>query len=144
MIFQGPFMNFFSLTVQNLATRCRQTLPVVWSHCGRLQLNHKRINDSTKVKLHICAALTKCFYFGFWVLSKGEWICTDSQERPHHFSVPNLQNSWYVKSAWAPVDSPLLLSPTGPGTGRDISGSPCVSQSLWLLLASFACLFFKC
>ncbi|XP_037534448.1 limbic system-associated membrane protein [Nematolebias whitei] len=31
-----------------------------------------------------------------------------------------------------------------PGTGRDISGSPCVSQSLWLLLASFACLLFKC
>ncbi len=32
----------------------------------------------------------------------------------------------------------------GPGTGRDINGSACVSQSLWLLLACFACLFFKC
>ncbi|XP_030599440.1 limbic system-associated membrane protein isoform X1 [Archocentrus centrarchus] len=31
-----------------------------------------------------------------------------------------------------------------PGTGRDINGSACVSQSLWLLLASFACLFLKC
>lgn len=31
-----------------------------------------------------------------------------------------------------------------PGTGRDINGSACVSQSLWLLLASCACLFFKC
>ncbi|TDH15109.1 hypothetical protein EPR50_G00028250 [Perca flavescens] len=31
-----------------------------------------------------------------------------------------------------------------PGTGRDINGSACVSQSLWLLLACFACLFFKC
>ncbi|KAM8853941.1 limbic system-associated membrane protein isoform 1-T1 [Synchiropus picturatus] len=32
-----------------------------------------------------------------------------------------------------------------PGTGRDINGSACVSQSMWLLLASFfVCLFFKC
>ncbi|XP_077422183.1 limbic system-associated membrane protein isoform X1 [Vanacampus margaritifer] len=31
-----------------------------------------------------------------------------------------------------------------PGTGRDISGSACVSQSLWLLLACITCLFFKC
>ncbi|XP_008424282.1 limbic system-associated membrane protein isoform X2 [Poecilia reticulata] len=31
-----------------------------------------------------------------------------------------------------------------PGTGRDINGSACASLSLWLLLASFACLFFKC
>ncbi|XP_061781594.1 limbic system-associated membrane protein isoform X2 [Nerophis lumbriciformis] len=31
-----------------------------------------------------------------------------------------------------------------PGTGRDINGSACVSQSLWLFLACFACLLFKC
>ncbi|XP_047247276.1 limbic system-associated membrane protein isoform X2 [Girardinichthys multiradiatus] len=31
-----------------------------------------------------------------------------------------------------------------PGTGRDINGSTCASLSLWLLMASFACLFFKC
>lgn len=31
-----------------------------------------------------------------------------------------------------------------PGTGGNINGSACVSQSLWLLLASFACLFLKC
>ncbi|XP_046892200.1 limbic system-associated membrane protein isoform X2 [Hypomesus transpacificus] len=31
-----------------------------------------------------------------------------------------------------------------PGTGRDISGAACVSHSLWLLLASMACLLFKC
>ncbi|KAK5868456.1 hypothetical protein PBY51_009469 [Eleginops maclovinus] len=31
-----------------------------------------------------------------------------------------------------------------PGTGRDINGSASVSQSLWLLLACFACLLFKC
>lgn len=30
-----------------------------------------------------------------------------------------------------------------PGTGRDINSSTCVSQSLWLLVACFACLFFK-
>uniref|UniRef100_A0A3B4X6Z1 Limbic system-associated membrane protein-like n=1 Tax=Seriola lalandi dorsalis TaxID=1841481 RepID=A0A3B4X6Z1_SERLL len=38
----------------------------------------------------------------------------------------------------------FLYSEYGPGTGRDINGAACVSQSLWLLLASFACLFFKC
>ncbi|KAL4648475.1 limbic system-associated membrane protein isoform X3 [Arapaima gigas] len=31
-----------------------------------------------------------------------------------------------------------------PGTGRDISGSACLTQSLWILLASITCLFFKC
>ncbi|XP_077468233.1 limbic system-associated membrane protein isoform X1 [Stigmatopora argus] len=31
-----------------------------------------------------------------------------------------------------------------PGTGRDISGSACVSKSLWLLLACITCLLFKC
>ncbi|XP_057695940.1 limbic system-associated membrane protein isoform X1 [Corythoichthys intestinalis] len=31
-----------------------------------------------------------------------------------------------------------------PGTGRDISGAACVSQSLWLLLACITCLLFKC
>lgn len=31
-----------------------------------------------------------------------------------------------------------------PGTGRDINSSSCVSQSLWLLGACLACLFFKC
>ncbi|XP_055752258.1 limbic system-associated membrane protein isoform X4 [Salvelinus fontinalis] len=31
-----------------------------------------------------------------------------------------------------------------PGTGRDINGSACLSQSLWLLLASITCLLFKC
>ncbi|KAF7199423.1 limbic system-associated membrane protein-like, partial [Nothobranchius furzeri] len=31
-----------------------------------------------------------------------------------------------------------------PGTGWDISGSACVCESLWLLLASLTCLFFKC
>uniref|UniRef100_A0A1A8GPQ3 Limbic system-associated membrane protein n=1 Tax=Nothobranchius korthausae TaxID=1143690 RepID=A0A1A8GPQ3_9TELE len=31
-----------------------------------------------------------------------------------------------------------------PGTGWDISGSTCVCESLWLLLASLTCLFFKC
>uniref|UniRef100_A0A3B3BHN9 Limbic system associated membrane protein n=1 Tax=Oryzias melastigma TaxID=30732 RepID=A0A3B3BHN9_ORYME len=31
-----------------------------------------------------------------------------------------------------------------PGTGRDINGSACVSQSLWLLLVCFAFVFFKC
>lgn len=30
-----------------------------------------------------------------------------------------------------------------PGTGRDINGSACVSQSLWLLLTSVACLLLK-
>ncbi|XP_023817227.1 limbic system-associated membrane protein isoform X2 [Oryzias latipes] len=31
-----------------------------------------------------------------------------------------------------------------PGTGRDINGSACVSQSLWLLLVCSAFVFFKC
>eukprot|EP00063_Salmo_salar_P094634 XP_014069469.1 PREDICTED: limbic system-associated membrane protein-like isoform X1 [Salmo salar] len=31
-----------------------------------------------------------------------------------------------------------------PGTGRDKNGSACLSQSLWLLLASITCLLFKC
>ncbi|KAJ8256612.1 hypothetical protein COCON_G00187640 [Conger conger] len=31
-----------------------------------------------------------------------------------------------------------------PGTGRDINGSACLSQSLWLLLVSISCLLFKC
>ncbi|XP_020358512.1 limbic system-associated membrane protein isoform X1 [Oncorhynchus tshawytscha] len=31
-----------------------------------------------------------------------------------------------------------------PGTGRDINGAACLSQSLWLLLASITCLLFKC
>lgn len=39
---------------------------------------------------------------------------------------------------------PSLYLSAGPGTGRDINGSACVSQSLWLLLACFTCLFFKC
>ncbi|XP_014017733.1 limbic system-associated membrane protein isoform X5 [Salmo salar] len=31
-----------------------------------------------------------------------------------------------------------------PGTGRDLNGATCLSQSLWLLLASITCLLFKC
>ncbi|XP_072557451.1 limbic system-associated membrane protein isoform X1 [Paramormyrops kingsleyae] len=31
-----------------------------------------------------------------------------------------------------------------PGTGRDINCSACLTQSLWLLLASIICLLFKC
>lgn len=31
-----------------------------------------------------------------------------------------------------------------PGTGRDINSSSCASQSLWLMVACLACLFFKC
>uniref|UniRef100_A0A3B3ZMP5 Ig-like domain-containing protein n=1 Tax=Periophthalmus magnuspinnatus TaxID=409849 RepID=A0A3B3ZMP5_9GOBI len=31
-----------------------------------------------------------------------------------------------------------------PGTGRDINSSPCVSQSLWLLVVCITLLFFNC
>ncbi|KAL0972749.1 hypothetical protein UPYG_G00194310 [Umbra pygmaea] len=31
-----------------------------------------------------------------------------------------------------------------PGTGRNISGCACLSQSLWLVLTSIACLLIKC
>ncbi|XP_015197182.1 limbic system-associated membrane protein isoform X2 [Lepisosteus oculatus] len=97
--------------------------------------DEKRLSNTQGIQIQILGFRTILFVSNVTEDDYGNYTCVASNKMGIHNA------SLFLYKAVLPT---IKYPARGPGTGKDINGSACLAQSMWLLLASIACLFFKC